>query len=47
MSGNVSEWVMDVYRALSLDDNTDFNPFRGNDYQKPKLDQWGVIDCER
>jgi len=46
MSGNVSEWVMDVYRALSLDDNTDFNPYRGNDYKKPKLDQWGVIDVK-
>lgn len=30
MGGNVSEWVMDVYRALSAEDKSDFRPFRGN-----------------
>jgi hypothetical protein len=30
MAGNVSEWVMDVYRPLSLTDDDDFRPFRGN-----------------
>ncbi|MCB9245776.1 MAG: SUMF1/EgtB/PvdO family nonheme iron enzyme [Flavobacteriales bacterium] len=46
MSGNVSEWVMDVYRPLSYDDETDVNPFRGNVYTKPKLDEDGVIDLK-
>jgi len=30
MAGNVSEWVMDVYRPLSPEDKADFRPFRGN-----------------
>lgn len=30
MAGNVSEWVMDVYRPLSLEDNNEFRAFRGN-----------------
>jgi sulfatase modifying factor 1 len=30
MGGNVSEWVMDVFRPLSPDDKEDFRPFRGN-----------------
>ncbi len=30
MAGNVSEWVMDVYRPLSPEDKSDFRPFRGN-----------------
>lgn len=46
MSGNVSEWVMDVYRPNTFYDGTDFNMFRGNDYKKPKLDDWGVIDLK-
>lgn len=33
MAGNVSEWVMDVYRPLSPDDKSEFRPFRGNVYQ--------------
>ena len=32
MSGNVSEWVLDVYRPLSYEDFNDHNPFRGNVY---------------
>ncbi len=44
MSGNVSEWVMDIYRPNSLYDMDDVNPFRGNFYTKPKLDQFGMID---
>lgn len=43
MSGNVSEWVMDVYRPLSPEDKNDFNPFRGNVYSKPQLDADGNI----
>lgn len=43
MSGNVSEWVMDVYRPLSAEDKEDLNAFRGNVYQKPLLDADGNI----
>jgi gliding motility-associated lipoprotein GldJ len=38
MSGNVAEWVMDVYRPLSFEDMTDFRPFRGNVYKTVKRD---------
>jgi formylglycine-generating enzyme len=34
MSGNVSEWVGDVYRPLTPVDEDDFNPFRGNVFKK-------------
>lgn len=34
MSGNVSEWVGDVYRPLTPLDEDDFNPYRGNKFQK-------------
>ncbi|MBR3914661.1 MAG: SUMF1/EgtB/PvdO family nonheme iron enzyme [Bacteroidales bacterium] len=30
MAGNVSEWVLDVYRPLSYEDFSDHNPYRGN-----------------
>jgi gliding motility-associated lipoprotein GldJ len=43
MAGNVSEWVMDVYRPLSPEDKDDLNPFRGNVYGKPQLDADGNI----
>jgi len=33
MAGNVSEWVLDVYRPLSYEDVSDFAPFRGNVFQ--------------
>jgi gliding motility-associated lipoprotein GldJ len=42
MAGNVSEWVMDVYRPLSLEDNDDFRPFRGNVYKTKELDEEGA-----
>lgn len=32
MAGNVSEWVLDVYRPLSYEDFSDHNPYRGNVY---------------
>lgn len=38
MAGNVSEWVMDVYRPLSLTDNDDFRPFRGNVFETQLMD---------
>lgn len=34
MSGNVSEWVADVYRQLTPLDAQDFNYFRGNKFTK-------------
>ncbi len=43
MGGNVSEWVADVYRPLSSQDNTDLNPFRGNVYKTKVLDEDGNI----
>ena len=33
MAGNVSEWVMDVYRPLSMLDADDVSPFRGNKFK--------------
>jgi gliding motility-associated lipoprotein GldJ len=43
MAGNVSEWVMDTYRPLSMEDNDDFRPFRGNVYQTKLLDEDNII----
>jgi formylglycine-generating enzyme len=34
MSGNVSEWVADVYRPLTDMDENDLNPYRGNIFTK-------------
>jgi gliding motility-associated lipoprotein GldJ len=34
MSGNVSEWVSDVYRPSTTNDADDFNPYRGNQFQQ-------------
>jgi gliding motility-associated lipoprotein GldJ len=44
MTGNVSEWTMDVYRPLSLEDMDAFMPFRGNVYKTLVLDQYGAIE---
>ena len=33
MAGNVSEWVLDVYRPLSSEDVSDYNPYRGDVYK--------------
>ena len=35
MSGNVSEWVLDVYRPLSFQDFDDLNPIRRDGYLDP------------
>lgn len=50
MSGNVSEWVADVYRPLTPSDGDDFNYFRGNTFKKidmssgkPERDSLGRI----
>ncbi len=37
MSGNVSEWVSDVYRTVSPMDVDDINPYRGNVFKKIDL----------
>lgn len=44
MAGNVSEWVMDVYRPLSPEDKDDLNAFRGNVYQTKVLNSDGAIE---
>ena len=44
MAGNVSEWVMDVYRPLSHEDFDEFRPFRGNVFTTKVLGNDGVID---
>jgi gliding motility-associated lipoprotein GldJ len=43
MSGNVNEWVQDVYRALSSSDINEFRPFRGNVFQTLVKDEEGNI----
>ena len=37
MAGNVSEWVMDVYRPLSWEIGNDMNTFRGNVFDQPRI----------
>ncbi len=46
MAGNVSEWVMDVYRPLSSEDFDEFRPFRGNVFQTRVLNNAGSIDAK-
>jgi gliding motility-associated lipoprotein GldJ len=41
MSGNVNEWVADVFRPLSSKDVDDLNPYRGNVFTKPEKDANG------
>ena len=41
MAGNVNEWVLDVYRPLSIQDNNEFRPFRGNVYETKRLNADG------
>lgn len=43
MAGNVSEWVLDVYRPLSFEDVADHNPYRGNVFQNKVVDSIGNI----
>ncbi len=45
MAGNVSEWVMDVYRPLTPEDESDFRSFRGNVFKTPVV-QDGEIQTE-
>jgi gliding motility-associated lipoprotein GldJ len=44
MAGNVSEWVMDVYRPLSPEDVDEFRPFRGNVFKTKVRNSEGQID---
>lgn len=44
MAGNVSEWVMDVYRPLSPQDKSEFRPFRGNVFQTKVTNSEGEIE---
>jgi formylglycine-generating enzyme len=41
MSGNVNEWVFDVYRPLSFRDMAEFQPVRGNIFTVPRRDENG------
>ncbi len=43
MAGNVSEWVADVYRPMSPDDISEFNPYRGNVFKTAVRDEEGNI----
>lgn len=47
MAGNVSEWVMDVYRPLSTEDFDEFRPFRGNVFKTKVLTTDGSIDAKQ
>jgi sulfatase modifying factor 1 len=44
MAGNVSEWVMDVYRPLSSEVFEEFMPFRGNVYKTQMKVPDGLYD---
>ncbi len=46
MAGNVNEWVLDVFRNMSSQDVVAFNPYRGNKFTKPLINEDGttVID---
>lgn len=43
MSGNVAEWVADVYRPIIDNDANDFNYFRGNIFTKKMIDADGRV----
>ncbi|MBM78164.1 MAG: hypothetical protein CL846_06755 [Crocinitomicaceae bacterium] len=43
MAGNVSEWVLDVYRPLTSEDADEFRPFRGNVFKTKVLDASGSV----
>jgi len=46
MAGNVSEWVMDVYRPLSFEDVNDMSAFRGNVYKTYVRDNDGAVEAK-
>lgn len=43
MSGNVNEWVADVYRPIIDSEATDFNYYRGNIFTKKLIDSLGRV----
>lgn len=43
MAGNVSEWVMDVYRPTSFENVDEFRPHRGNVYETRVMNPDGSI----
>jgi sulfatase modifying factor 1 len=43
MSGNVAEWVADVYRPIIDSEANDFNYFRGNIFTKKMIDKDGNV----
>jgi gliding motility-associated lipoprotein GldJ len=43
MSGNVAEWVADVYRPIIDTEANDFNYFRGNIFTKKMIDEEGRV----
>jgi gliding motility-associated lipoprotein GldJ len=43
MAGNVSEWVLDVYRPLNSYEVSDLRPFRGNVFKTPVRDAEGFL----
>lgn len=46
MAGNVSEWVLDVYRPLTSEDYDEFRPFRGNVFKTKLLNNEGAIEMK-
>ena len=46
MAGNVSEWVLDVYRPLSSEDFDEFRPFRGNVFKTKLLNNAGAVEIK-
>ena len=47
MAGNVSEWVMDVYRPLTSEDYDEFRPFRGNVFKTKVLSNEGAVELKK
>ncbi len=43
MAGNVSEWVLDVYRPMIDNEFNDFNYYRGNVYTRNVLNEDGTV----
>ena len=43
MSGNVAEWVADVYRPIIDNEANDFNFYRGNNFRKKLIDSTGQV----
>lgn len=46
MAGNVSEWVLDVYRPLTSEDYDEFRPFRGNVFTTKLLNNEGSVELK-